>query len=154
MLETVVSWRDWDCVVEGLTFKSRQGSNLAMRKICVKLRQPKAEACEDLLQRVKQDPGFLWNAVTRKTKVGLWIRPGSKASILQYHLVQKAKPECSWFSSMPRWWSTTNLYVCTSYFRDRYRMVLFYIEVLRRLKGRLVVAKNWKVHHVNAPSYT
>ena len=47
--------------------------NLAMRKICAKLvpkiltvdqKQRRVSACEDLLQRVEEDPGFLDNVIT------------------------------------------------------------------------------------------
>ena len=60
----------------------------------------------------------------------------------------------SMFSSMPRRWSTTKLYL-----RGKRWIVFFYLEVLRRLKRRVdrvgsAIAGNWKLYHDNAPSHT
>ena len=66
--------------------------NLVMRKICAKLvpkvltddqKQRRMSACEDLLQRVEEDPGFLDNVITGDESWFFLIRPGNKASKFQ-----------------------------------------------------------------------
>ena len=68
--------------------------HLAMRKICAKLvpqvstedqNERRVSACEDLLQRVEEDPGFLDNVITGRESWFFEYDPETKRQSFEWH---------------------------------------------------------------------
>ena len=76
--------------------------NLAMRKICAKLvpkiltddqKQRRVSACEDLLQRVEEDPGFLDNVITGDESWFFEYVPETKRQSFEWHTAASPRPK-------------------------------------------------------------
>ena len=148
--------------------------NLAMRKICAKLvpkvltddqKQRRLSACEDLLQRIEEDPRFLDNVITGDETWIFEYDPETKRQSSEWHTKASPRPKKARMSK-------SRVKVMLIVFFDGKGVVHrefvpegqtvngdFYLEVLKRLKRRVnrvrpEIAENWKLHHDNAPSHT
>ncbi|XP_071449362.1 protein GVQW3-like isoform X2 [Hetaerina americana] len=160
--------------IDKMTVHTIITENLAMRKICAKLvpkalsydqKQSRASACEDLLQRVEEDPDFLDNVITGGES---WIseydpetkRQSSESLTAASSRPKKARINKSRVKAMLIVFFDSKGVVHYEFVPEEQAVNgAFYLEVLKRLKGKVSrvrqsIAGNWKLHHDNTPSHT
>ena len=160
--------------IDKMTVHTIITEDLAMRKVCAKLvpkvltddqKQRRVAACEDLLQRVEEDPGFLDNVITEDESWIFEYDPETKRQSSEWHTSASPRPKKARMSKSRM--KTMLIVFFDAQGVVHYEFVpegqtvngAFYLEVLRRMKRRVnrvrpAIAGNWKLHHDNAPSHT
>ena len=149
-------------------------NNLNMRKVCAKMvpkvltddqKLRRVETCQENLDMCERDPEFLNNVITGDESWVFEYDPETKRQSSEWHTSLSPRPKKA---RMSRSKIKTMLIV----FFDIKGLVhhefvppgttvnaKFYVEVLKRLKRRVQrvrpdIAKDWKLHHDNAPSHS
>lgn len=147
--------------------------DLAMRKVCAKLvpkvlseeqKLSRVEISQEILDCVQEDPNFLDNVITGDETWVFQYDPETKRSSSEWHTDESPRPKKARMSK-------SKIKTMLIVFFDRRGIVhkefvptgttvnaAFYVQVLTRLRNRVTrvrpaIAKNWQLHHDNAPCH-